>query len=168
MFKVTILANFDIKSGFEVTIYDMPVFKISFKTSQTDPWFFRLNSLFYYLFQCKIVWQIFKPVIVQWTGLVFKTLHATSVYVYVCVCVYKQTCISLCVSIYVCQCHCTSVYLCVCMYECLCMWKSVVCQISLAYIPKSAKCKNRPNGPCAPWPWRRVGGGVGVSRGRDG
>ena len=37
MFKVTILANFDIKSGFEVTIYDMPVYKISFKTSQNDP-----------------------------------------------------------------------------------------------------------------------------------
>ena len=29
-----------------------------------------------------------------------------------------------------------------CMYECLCMCKSVVCQISLACIPKSAKCKN--------------------------
>ena len=32
--------------------------------------------------------------------------------------------------------------LCVCTYECLCMCKSVVCQISLACIPKSAKCKN--------------------------
>ena len=86
---------------------------------------------------------------------------------YVCVCVYKQACISLCVSIYVCQCHCTSVYLCVCMYECLGMCKSVVCQISLACIPKSAKCKNRSNGPVLlgleeGWGW------VGVSRGRDG
>ena len=88
-------------------------------------------------------------------------------YVYVCVCVdlYKQTYTSHCVSISLCQCHCTSMYLCVCM--CLCMCKSVVCQISLAYIPKSVKCKNRFNGPVLlgleeGWGW------VGVSRGKDG
>ena len=115
MFKVTILANFDRKSRFEVTIYDMHI----------------------------------------------------SVCVCVCVCVCKQTCISLCVPISVCHCHCTSVYLCVCMCECLCMCKSVVCQISLACIPKSAKCKNRSNGPVLlgleeGWGW------VGAGRGRDG
>ena len=36
----------------------------------------------------------------------------------------------------------TSVCLCVSTYECLWMCKSMVCQISLACIPKSAKCKN--------------------------
>ena len=38
------------------------VFEISFEISQTEPWFFRLENPFYYLFQCKFVWQIFKPV----------------------------------------------------------------------------------------------------------
>ena len=46
------------------------------------------------------------------------------------------------------------------------MCKSVVCQISLACIPKIVKCNNRSNGPVLlsleeGWGW------VGVSRGRD-
>ena len=92
----------------------------------------------------------------------FQTLHATSVYVYVCV--YKQTCTSLypymCVNVTVHLC----IYVCACMSVCIC--KSVVCQISLACIPKSAKCKYRSNGPVllGLGGWVEVGEGMGSDR----